>query len=337
MRRKITPAIRIIVLLSCAFILFFIIRVCRICSTAMRQTGISPITVTKLLFDGGNDIASTDGRTNILLLGIAGGTHDGADLTDTMIVISITTKTHAVALISIPRDIWSDSLKDKINSAYHYGEEKKKDGGIILTKATVEDVIGLPIHYTFLINFSEFRQVIDTIGGIDVQVTKPFVDTDYPIDGKEDDPCDGDPLYRCRYQTVQFTAGMQHMDGATALIYARSRHAEGDEGTDFARSRRQQEIIIAMKEKILLMKPWFHLTKASQIYASFRSATKTDMIVGDQLTVAKQMMHISLSDVQKISIESLLTAPPTSWYGRYVLVPTEDFTAIHDYIRKQIQ
>ena len=337
MKRTVTPFVRIVFIFLFCTLLFFVIKGIRLCSDAMKQTGLTPRTVITLLFDGGNKLSSTNDRINILLLGIGGGTHDGADLTDTMIVASMNIQSHHVALISIPRDIWSDTLKDKINSAYHYGEEKKKGGGIILTKAIIEDVIGLPIHYTFLLDFSRFEQCIDMIGGIDITVTKPFVDTEYPIEGKENDLCDGDVLYRCRYQTVTFLSGMQHMDGARALIYARSRHADGDEGSDFARSRRQQEILLAIKDRMFQLQPWFHITRASHMYTSFESAMTTDMDVGDQLTIVKQFIHLSSTDVKKISFESLLTAPPTSWYGRYVLVPTEDFDAIHTFIQQQMQ
>ena len=74
-----------------------------------------------------------------------------------MFTLSLNTATKTVALISIPRDIWSETLKDKVNTAYHYGEEKKKGGGLLLSKVSVEDVIGIPVQYAVVIDFSGFK------------------------------------------------------------------------------------------------------------------------------------------------------------------------------------
>ena len=112
----------------------------------MDETKLTPGTVIRLLFDSGAPLQATGGRTNILLLGIAVGSHPGSDLTDTMMILSFAPENRTLAFISLPRDIWSETLQDKINSAYHYGEEKKKGGGLVLAKTIVEDVSGLPIH-----------------------------------------------------------------------------------------------------------------------------------------------------------------------------------------------
>ena len=167
-------------------------------------------------------------------------------------------------MISVPRDIWSDSLKDKVNSAYHYGEEKKKGGGLTLSKAIVSDVVGLPIQYALVLDFSGFEKVINLVDGVEVNVPKSFTDPDYPIPGKENDECNNDPEYRCRYEALHFDAGVQVMDGARALKYVRSRHAEGDEGSDFARGKRQQEVILALKTK--LMSKDIYLNQFAMLY-----------------------------------------------------------------------
>lgn len=324
-------AIGILVLLV---ILFFVgvVKLWRINENFTKQTGLSLITVGKLVVDGGVPLKSTDDRVNILLLGMAGGTYDGPDLTDTIIVASINLQTKSVALLSIPRDIWSETLKDKINSAYHYGEVKKQGGGMTLARAIIEDVTGLPIHYVVTLDFTQFESIITALGGIDVNVTQAFTDTEYPIAGRENDLCDGDPTFACRYETIHFDVGVQHMDGVVALKYVRSRHAEGDEGTDFARGRRQQDVISALKQKILASKPWFHPSLASTLFKTIDAATDTDMTVGEQLTVGKLMAGTSSSAFTKISIESLLIVPPTWMYGRYVLVPEKDFDTVHAYI-----
>ncbi len=305
--------------------------------TAVSNTGLSLPTVINLMTDTGAPLASDKGRTNILILGIGGGTHDGSDLTDTMLVISIASETKKLSMISIPRDIWSDSMKDKANSAYHYGQLKKPGGGFTLAKAEVEDILGISIHYVVLLDFTGFQKIVDLLGGIDVDISKGFTDTEYPIAGKENDECGGDPKYACRYETVTFKKGLEHMDGKRALIYVRSRHAEGDEGSDFARSIRQQEVLVAVKKKI--SNPWEYIRngKAKPMLDAIMAAIETDMNIGQLLTVGKLASRIDSGSTTKISIEDLFYVPASSDYeGKYVLIPADGFDAIHAYIGKQL-
>ena len=276
----------------------------------MRTTGITPTLAARLVFGNGVTLTSTGGRTNILLLGIGGGDHEGADLTDTMMVISLSSKERIAAFISIPRDIWSDTLKDRVNSAYHYGEAKKEGGGLLLAKVISEDVVGIPIHYTLLVDFSGFKEIIDLVGGIDVAVTKAFTDNDYPIAGKEKETCPGDPTNRCVYETVHFDAGIERMDGERALKYVRSRNAEGDEGSDFARSRRQQEVMVALKDTLVHPARWFSLSLMSTLLSVLDLATETDMNLGELATVAKRIANVDDSRIQKISFDERLYTPP---------------------------
>ncbi len=118
------------------------------------------------------NLVYTNGRTNVLLLGIGGEAQDGADLTDTIIFASIDIKTGDTVMVSIPRDIWSDLLKAKINTAYHYGEERRSGGGFLLARQAVEEVIGQPIHYVFLLDFNAFVEAIDLLGGVEIQVDR---------------------------------------------------------------------------------------------------------------------------------------------------------------------
>lgn len=302
-----------------------------------EETGLTPTVLWRLVFDNGAKFKAADGRTNILILGIGGGAHEGADLTDTMIVLSLDTQKRLLAMISIPRDIWSETLKDKVNSAYHYGEEKQKGGGFILTKAIVEDVVGIPIHYAFMIDFSGFKEVIDLVGGVKVNVPKAFTDPEFPIVGKENDPCDGDPKFACRYEALHFETGLQLMNGDLALKYVRSRHAEGDEGSDFARSRRQQDVLLALKTKLTDPGVWF-FQRPLVLYRALDEAMDTDMKVGELLTVGKVLARVPADKIKKISLDQLFTNPPLWLYGgRYILTPKEDYPQIHDFIQKQLQ
>jgi len=351
MKRKTYSQLQLIGFIIAFFLsIFFCIKTYRLAQQFIEQTGITPHVIYQLLFDRGVSLQATDTRVNILILGIAGGTHEGPDLTDTMIVASVSKEKPAlpstagkpagkpsVSLLSIPRDIWSETLKDRINSAYHYGEAKRTGGGKTLAKAVVEDVTGLVIHYVVVVDFSQFEQLIDVVGGIDVVVPKAFIDTEYPIAGKENDECGGDTTFACRYETVQFAEGTTHMDGKTALKYVRSRHAEGDEGTDFARGKRQQDVIVALKEKIIQMKPWFHPNIAKQLIQVADLATDTDMTIGEQLTMGKFLLKVQSSAISKIFIEPLLINPPSWMYGRYVLVPETDYETIHTFIKKSLE
>lgn len=313
-----------------ALVLFFALRV-------SRETGISPALGMQLLTGDGAQLKSSSGRTNILLLGVGGGEHDGADLTDTMMVISLRTTTPSAAFVSIPRDIWSDTLKDRVNSAYYYGEQKKEGGGLLLAKVVAEDVIGMPIQYSILVDFSGFKEIVDLVGGIDVQITKGFVDHDYPIAGKEKDTCPGDPANRCVYETVQFDVGVERMNGERALKYVRSRHAEGEEGTDFARSRRQQDVIIALKDKLMQPTQWFTPARGRELLDVVVRATESDMSLGELASVGKRIVKINDTDIHKISIDDLLYSPPTSWYGRYVLIPIEGWDQVHAFLEEKLK
>ncbi len=305
--------------------------------TFISNTGMTPPTIASLIFGSGAKLRVIEGRTNIVLLGIGGAEHEGADLTDTILVLSFNQTSKTLSLVSLPRDVWSDTLKDKVNSAYHYGEEKKKGGGLILSKAVISDMVGLPIDYGLVFDFSRFRDIINLVGGIVVDVPQAFTDTQFPILGKENDLCNGDPTFGCRYESLHFNAGTQMMDGDTALKYVRSRHAQGAEGSDFARSTRQQEVLLALKAKITSKQILFNPSVMAKLYQAFDTATDTDMNIGELLTVGKMFIQTPQTHVTRISLEDQLYEPPSSWYGRFVLVPKESFESIHTFIANQLK
>lgn len=251
-------------------------------------------------------LPQTNGRTNFLILGIGGGVHEGPDLTDTMAVLSVRGSDGSAALVSIPRDLWVDSMRAKINTAYHYGEEKQVGGGFVLAKSAVFEMLNLPIHKVLLIDFSGFVEIVDALGGIDVNVSKSFLDKQFPIVGKENDLCNGDPEYKCRYETISFDTGIQHMNGATALKFVRSRYAEDEEGTDFARSRRQSEVITAVRKKV-------SLSNIKSLYGIFVQKVKTDIALDESLAIAKIGLRLDKSSIKSISIEEpVVYNPPIS-------------------------
>ena len=319
------------------FLMYLVVRTFMWSAQFMHTTGITPIMLTRLVADGGAPLESSGGRTNILVLGMSGGNHEGSDLTDTIMVLSLNNVKKTMSLISVPRDIWSDTLKDKINTAYHYGELKKKGGGLLLSKVIVEDVLGIPVHYAVVIDFSGFTKVIDEVGGIDVNVPDSFTDTQYPIDSMENATC-SDGKDTCHYETIHFVSGWQHMDGATALKYARSRHAEGTEGSDFARSRRQQIIMIALKDGMVHPLKWFTPARVGKLPDVIDDATDMDMNIAQVMTIGKRFIGAQERDIQKISFDDRLDVPPQYLYGdRYVLVPHESWDDIHTYVKSQLE
>lgn len=337
-RRVYAPKVKLAVIFTVLFVvLFALLRIVNMSRSFMSSTGITPTTLFRLVFDAGADLKPIDGRVNILLLGIPGGTHDGTDLTDTILVLSFHQENQSLAMVSVPRDIWSDTLKDKVNSAYHYGEAKKKGGGLVLAKAIVSDVVGLPLQYALVLDFSGFRKIIDLVGGVEIDVPKSFTDTEYPVPGKENDACSGDPLFACRYEPLHFEIGIQTMDGERALKYVRSRHAEGNEGSDFARGRRQQEALLALKAKLMSRDVYLQPGVLEQLYVAFDNATDMDMNISELLTVGKLFMQTSKEQTQRISLEDRLYAPPVSWYGRYVLLPKEGFETLHSFVKSSLK
>ena len=240
---------------------------------------------------------------NILILGIGGGNHDGVNLTDTIIFANINEGKNKVSLTSIPRDLWIPSLNrrvKKINEAYAEGESKRKGGGLVEAEAVVGKVTGQHIDYAIRIDFSGFVKAVDILGGLDINVENTLDDYTYPISGAEDDSCGftdeeindfvatasakEDLLqekFSCRYKHLHFDKGLTHMDGETALEYVRSRHAVGVEGNDFARSKRQQNVITAFKNKIFSAETIINPSKIIDLYNVIKESIDTDIIADE--------------------------------------------------------
>lgn len=270
-----------------------------------------------------NKVNSYQNRTNILVMGIAGKDHAGGDLTDTMILVSLSLNKPSIVMISIPRDIWIPEIRAKINSSYHYG-------GLGLTKTNTEIALGIPVHYGMVINFSGFKDVVDVLGGINVNVETEFTDNLYPIAGKENDLCDGDKqslssikTYKCRYETIHFAQGLQLMNGETALKYVRSRHAEGTEGTDVAREARQQKVIGAIENKLIDPKVFLNIKKDLEIWKVAMASVETDISMTSGAVLVRKGMDSFNSITKYIIPENLLVNPPTSskFDKQYVFVP----------------
>ncbi|OGK17971.1 hypothetical protein A3G67_04690 [Candidatus Roizmanbacteria bacterium RIFCSPLOWO2_12_FULL_40_12] len=294
-----------------------------------RDLKISPFQT--LFLSGG--LRKVNDQVNVLILGIPGGNHDGPLLSDSMIVLNYDFNKRRAVTIGMPRDVWSATLQDRLNSAYAYGEAKKPGGGLTLAKAEVGAVVGMPIQYVVVMNFSEFKDIIDYFGGIDIEVKNSFTDKKFPLEGKESDECNGDAEYRCRYETVHFTQGKQHMDGNTALKFVRSRNAIGKEGSDFARSLRQQAVTEEMKGKIVKTAFTFNLGKIKEMYSILDKSVQRDISNQQAAALGKKLIFDGKFYEKNFGLpRELFTIPDGSDYeGKYVLIPAVSFQNVYDY------
>ena len=222
------------------------------------------------------DIASTDrkplqgeqyGRINILLVGLAGKNYPGANLTDSIIVASINPKTYQTALLSIPRDLYvqipNTNSYTKINALYARAQDSDASGksGIDDLKKTIADITGQPIDYYIALDFDGFKQIINELGGIKVQVPKDLHDERYP-----------GPNYS--YETFDIKAGLQTLDGETALKFARTRH---DEDGDFGRAYRQQLILEAARSKAFSLGTILNIPEVSRLLDTLGEHLRTNI------------------------------------------------------------
>ncbi|MFQ5812778.1 MAG: LCP family protein [Anaerolineae bacterium] len=252
-------------------------------------------------------------RVNILLLGIdqREGQH-GPWRTDTMIVLTIDPENNTAGMLSIPRDLWVSIPgygEDRINTAHYTGDLKKyPGGGPALAIKTVQYNLGIPIHYYFRVNFSGFVEAIDTIGGIDIYVEEEIDDPLYP-----DNAYGYDPLY--------IPAGSQHMDGELALKYARTRHG----GSDFDRLRRQQQVIMAVRDKVLRfgILPQL-LPKLPELLKTVGDSVQTDLQLDEMLNLVQLASKIDDGHIKAAAIDSSMTEPTTRYNGAQVLIPIRD-------------
>ena len=300
-------------------------------------SAISPQTpLSSQINTGSND------RTNLLVMGYGGTGHDGAYLTDSNLIISTLPQSHHTSLVSVPRDLMvqyppNSGQYTKLNAIYTIasnGNANPVAGGNAVA-AKISLVTGLNVKYWMTINFTGFRDLINAIGGIDVNVTTPF-NACYP---KNDDP-----NVNASWIKVQFNKGVQHMNGETAIRYARAREPLAICGmgvsenqsqlTDFARSQRQQDIMKAALAKVKQVSTWpsfFNALNALQktIYTNLSMSDLARYVLAMNLNDPKTP-HIGLTNGNVLQDSNLAD-------GTYVLQPQGgDWTQIPKYINQRL-
>ena len=271
-----------------------------------------------------------DGRINVLLLGRGGEGHEGADLTDTILVASIDPVNKTAGIVSVPRDFWvtvSGQGTSKINAVFAGAKQKAlrtdKDkgkaeaAGIEALKKSVTEILGMPIHYYTMVDFEGFKQAVDAVGGVDINVP-----ADLAVSERLRDSTTGKPYH------LQVPAGQQHFDSTKALYFARSRKTSA--GGDFDRSERQRLFITALSQKILSAGTYTNPVKVSQLMDAFGNHVSTDFSVGDAvrlMQISKEIpgsaiLSIGLTDqpnplVHTATIDGQSVVVPKAGVGKY--------------------
>ena len=240
-----------------------------------------------------HDIAGAPNeRVNILLVGVAGSGHEGAYLTDTIILASLDMAGNRAALISIPRDLYvrtSTFGGTKINALYTFAQAQGLNGGDTMQEA-IKNTFNIDVHYFALIDFSGFVELVNVLGGIDVFVERSFTDTKFPTAD-------------FKVRTIHFERGIQHLNGEQALQFARSRHGNNQEGSDFARAARQQKIILAVKEKVWGLNMVFRPDKINKIITLIGDSIETDMEIWEAAKLIEIVKDVKKEDITQIVLD----------------------------------
>lgn len=289
-----------------------------------------------------NNVTKKQGVYNFLLLGYGGLGHSGALLTDSIMVVNVDTQAKKVALISIPRDLWVVG-NHKLNSV-------ASTGGFQNVGGVVQNITGLAINYYVSVDFGGIVKIVDTLGGITVDIPKTFDDPFYPITGEENNTCGKteeeinilknkytgyqlETQFTCRYEHLHYDNGLVKLNGTEILKIARSRHGD----SDFGRSERQFAILKGIGDKLISMNV---IENAGGIIDTFLKIVKTDMSIGMIKTLTNVLGNPSEYSVKSIQLttENVLSEVKSS-DGQYILIPklgNLNFSGVQNYIGTSI-
>ncbi len=271
-------------------------------------------------------------RVNILVLGMAGAKYEGVYLTDTNIIASFKPSTGQIALVSFPRDLVvpvKGRGYPKINSLNAYGEADKKNNGANFASDILSDTFDIPIHYTVRIDFDGFRELVDEIGGLEVDVPRGFIDTQFP------GPDFG-------FRTVSFSSGKQILSGQKSLEYARSRHGSNGEDSDFARARRQQIILAAIKTQLLNGDLIKSPKNIASLYRTVNEYVNTNFKISEMIRIIELVRNSDQTEVITRVIDNNpfgLLSEGNGPDGGYILHPKTfgNYDDLHDHVMNIFQ
>ncbi|MCL4297589.1 MAG: LCP family protein [Anaerolineae bacterium] len=248
-------------------------------------------------------------RVNILLLGTDKRPDEAIARTDTMILVTVDPNTKTAGMLSIPRDLWVSVpgyYEDRINKAFFLGQQDRyPGGGPALAMKTIQYNLGVPIHFYVKVDFSGFEQIVDTLGGIDIYVPETIDDPTYP-----------DNNYG--YEPFYIQAGQHTLNGHDALRYARTRHTPG---SDFSRARRQQQVLLAIRDKALQLGM---VPKIPELWNTMSGTVETDLQLVDIVELAQLADEIDTASIKSVVIDHTLTVDYIADTGAQVLLPLRD-------------
>ncbi len=287
------------------------------------------------------------GRVNILLAGNSADDpgHNGANLTDSVMIISIDTVHHKAFLLSLPRDLWvevGDNGHHKLNEAYVEGQDDDFDangypsGGMGQLEQVVSDSLGIPINYYALVDYKALRQAVDAVGGVDITV-------------KSSDPrglYDPNIDWETKGPLVKLTNGVHHLNGRQALDLARARgdayNSYGFAASDFDRTQHQRELLVAVKSKAVSAGVVANPAKLSSLSDAIGNNVKTDFEFNEIHRLYDLVKDIPSGDISSLSLnnangKNLLTSYATP-SGQSALIPAaglDNFYDIQSFINRQ--
>lgn len=282
-------------------------------------------------------------RINFLILGL-----DRRDdelehtlLTDTIIFASLNTENAQVTLLSIPRDLWLDHLKTKINAVYYYGEIDKNTTGPELLVAELTTILNQPINFWLVLDYQNLTQLVDRLGGVDVYLENGFTDHEYPNPAYVEATDSGEP----QYLTIAFAAGLNRLDGERALEFVRSRSSPDlKQGNDLARSARQLQLVKGMLAKIKDRRVMLNPEKLGNLYRFWREKISTNFTDADILAILMEIFPRRSIALNQSSIPAtyetegaILVHPRIAKYGQWVWeTQTGDWSELQEFVKTNL-
>lgn len=287
------------------------------------------------------------GRVNILLAGNSADDpgHDGANLTDSIMIMSVDTKHNTAFLLSVPRDLWvkvDGSGHQKINEAYITGQDNDFDedgypkGGMGQLEQVVSQDFDMPIDYYALIDYNALKQSVDAVGGIDLTI-------------KSSDPrglYDPNIDWTTKGPLVKLSNGPHHLNGQQALDLARARgdayNAYGFAGSDFDRTEHQRQMLVALKSKAVSAGVVSNPSKLSKLSDAIGNNVKTDLKLPEVHRLYDLTKNINGNNIKSLSLnnsngKSLLASYSTP-QGQSALIPAaglDNFYEIQSFVNRQ--
>jgi LCP family protein required for cell wall assembly len=282
-------------------------------------------------------------RINVLVLGTDQVSNRGNApvLTDTIMISSLNLSSGEISLFSLPRDLWHVSYATRINALYAYGKDRYPTEPERFPREVIEEMTGVHIQHTFVITLDTLAQLIDQVGGVEIDVKEGFVDPQFPrsdVDiAKVHDP-------KLLYETVEFKPGKQQMDGNQVLKYVRSRHAQNDQGTDNARSSRQQEVIQALIVKFRDPQFYRDLPRLGRLYRFYNERFSKIISVQEAIGIIhlllplKDQIHLSQGAPSIFPQEAngVITHPPVSKYKNQWVYEIRDGQAFQHEVQQKL-